>query len=526
MAFNLIENCWIPVKRQDGSNELIRPYDITRNSSLNPIVSLYACRPDFNGGLVQFLIGLVQTIMTPKNSEEWNNYFHNPPQSALLKSKFSKLKSAFNLDGRFPRFMQDDNFKKDSIKNINSLLIDSPGENTISNNTDHFVKRNRYLTQCYPCTATALYCLNTFAPSGGSGHRTSIRGGGPLTTVIYDPDSLWRTVWLNIIPNDKWQYSFGKINFQLKANIFPWLNSNLDFSTKNPLPDDLHPFQMFWGLPRRICLEFLENAHGTCSLCGNHNQKLVTHFYTAKHGYQYKNFPWAHVLSPYIHISKKENFPKKSPVNDNSYRQWLGLVFEDSKLNVHPALAVSTYLYERPGFPSIKLWSFGFAMNNMKPLNWKDWEIPLQIPSKKFIYKFRDFISQLILAADHIASIIFSKLNHTWKTDSNQTNQELNNLIKYYWYSTESYFYKCLGKFLEIPLNETSLTLIKLEWLKMINKTTETIFQSLLTNCLFRKKGLCNEAHIWKNLMWYASEQNPKIREILLLPENKVKVSP
>ncbi len=514
--FNLVENCWIPVKMKDGSNELIRPFDVTKNLSSNPIVSLYACRPDFNGGLIQFLVGLVQTSMTPKNSEEWNNYFHNPPSTSLLKFNFSKLKYAFNLDGEFPRFMQEGNLENNSRKTINFLLIDSPGENTINKNTDLFVKRNQYLMQCYPCTATALFCLNTFAPSGGSGHRTSIRGGGPLTTVIFDPESLWKTIWLNIIPEDKWPKTNWKLDSHLDAHIFPWLK----FKKTLLQPEEIHPLQMYWGLPRRILLDFQLESYGTCQLCGTQNQKLVKHFFTAKHGYHYKNFPLPHVLSPYIKKSNKEIFPKKSPVNDNSYRQWLGLIFKDTKLNVNPAFAVTTFLHEKPRFPSIRLWSFGFVMNNMKPLNWKDWEIPLLIPSKEYIATFKSFISQLILAADHIATIIFSKLNHSWKLDSSQPNQEIDNQIKYFWYSTEFYFYKLLNKALILLPDDSNLNFLKLDWLKAINQTTEKLFQIHFSKSLFRKKDLRKESIIWKNLMWYASEKNPKLRKILLLPDN------
>ncbi len=57
MTFNLLTTPWLPVRRADGASELIIPDRLTVNPA-NPIVALDAPRPDFNGALVQFLIGL------------------------------------------------------------------------------------------------------------------------------------------------------------------------------------------------------------------------------------------------------------------------------------------------------------------------------------------------------------------------------------------------------------------------------------------------------------------------------------
>jgi len=58
---NLLEKSWIPVRRASGQRLWIAPYQITDGIGQDPIVALDAVRPDFNGALIQFLIGLVQT---------------------------------------------------------------------------------------------------------------------------------------------------------------------------------------------------------------------------------------------------------------------------------------------------------------------------------------------------------------------------------------------------------------------------------------------------------------------------------
>ena len=82
--------------------------------------------------------------------------------------------------------MQDYDAKMEGTQiQIKGLFIDSPGENTIDLNKDHFVKRERIQSLCKSCTASALFTLQTNAPSVELG-MTSIRGGGPLTLIQAD----------------------------------------------------------------------------------------------------------------------------------------------------------------------------------------------------------------------------------------------------------------------------------------------------------------------------------------------------
>jgi CRISPR system Cascade subunit CasA len=54
---NLISDAWIPIRRKGGEEERIAPWEVTTRYSDDPIVALAAPRPDFNGALIQFLIG-------------------------------------------------------------------------------------------------------------------------------------------------------------------------------------------------------------------------------------------------------------------------------------------------------------------------------------------------------------------------------------------------------------------------------------------------------------------------------------
>ena len=83
---------------------------------------------------------------------------------------------------------------------IAALLIEQPGDKTLKDNTDLFIHRGQMQSLCPACAAAALYTLQAFAPSGGKGHRTSMRGGGPLSTLLKGRN-LWESVWLNVLPS-------------------------------------------------------------------------------------------------------------------------------------------------------------------------------------------------------------------------------------------------------------------------------------------------------------------------------------
>ncbi len=183
------------------------------------------------------------------------------PPPELLRKKLQPYAHAFELDGNGPRFMQDRHELAGDPKPISNLLIDAPGAQTLKQNADHFIKRGGINALCPSCAATALFCLQTNAPGGGAGHRTSLRGGGPLSTLVaLDPkhsdlkDDLWRTCWLNVLEKDIISnLGANNQNSELK-DIFPWLASTRTSEGKTgtiTTPLDTNPLQMYWGMPRR-----------------------------------------------------------------------------------------------------------------------------------------------------------------------------------------------------------------------------------------------------------------------------------
>lgn len=397
MEFNLIEKQWIPVLRRDGTKAMIAPWEVTDNFAENPVVSLNAPRPDFNGALIQFLIGLVQTAAAPQSGLEWQKKLTEPPTPKELKTVLLPIRKAFELVMGKKRFMQSFEVLTGSkLLPIEQLLIDGPKQNTLELNKDHFVKRGTVCGICPSCSAMTLYAAQTNSPAGGPGFRTSLRGGGPLTTLVAGDgefSTLWQLIWLNILEDKKFS---NLCNSQLKrpSQKFPWRAKLRVTATEQ----DIHPSQYFWSMPRRITLEpFAFSA--VCDLCGCDKEPLVTHYRELNKGTEYKA-PMKHHLSPYDAGKGKAILTQSGGI---IYRNWLGFVVQENGSDKEPARVVNEYINNRHKSDwQFRLWSFGYDMANAKACCWYETKFPLLTVNEQYFSKYEDLIFRVIKTADEI----------------------------------------------------------------------------------------------------------------------------
>ena len=267
VVFNLIDERWLPVQRRSGAVERIPPWRITDRIAEDPCVAFAWPRPDFNGAAHELLIGLLSTAAAPEDDDEWDEWWYEPPSPKVLKRRFSAVAHVFDLDGPGPRFLQDlDPLKDAEDKEVAALLIDTPGAQTLRNNADLFVKRGAAPALSRGAAAITLYTMQSYAPSGGAGHRTSLRGGGPMTTLVIAEhprfgNTLWGRLWPNVESREQIdERAIDARSDEDHARIFPWLTptrtSNRKTGGKGTTPADIHPLQVYWGMPRRIRLNF------------------------------------------------------------------------------------------------------------------------------------------------------------------------------------------------------------------------------------------------------------------------------
>ncbi|HCX89032.1 MAG: type I-E CRISPR-associated protein Cse1/CasA [Deltaproteobacteria bacterium CG12_big_fil_rev_8_21_14_0_65_43_10] len=402
MQFNLIDKKWIPVKRRDGTPDMIAPWEVTDLFAENPVVSLNAPRPDFNGALIQFLIGLVQTVAAPANRMEWKEKLNKPPESEELKTIFASVRHAFELSGDGPRFMQDlEKFEADEGC-IDGLLIDMPGDSTRKMNKDHFVKRNTVARMCPTCCATALFTMQTNAPEGGRGYLTSLRGGGPLTTLVLGDErhsSLWHSIWLNTLVNDDFLRICGNSDKNTDSDKFPWLGKTRTGVKTAPI--EVHPAQMYWGMPRRIRLNLEKGEQGQCDICGIYSDDLIVSYKEKIQGNNYKG-AWLHPLSPFFY---KNNAPSAIHAQPGgvSYRNWLGFVQEDSSNQRVPARIVHEFREVRMQSDwQFRLWAFGYDMTHNNARCWYDSVMPIITVNPDDVKNYENETANLIRTADII----------------------------------------------------------------------------------------------------------------------------
>lgn len=419
---NLLNEPWIPVRRASGQVERIRPADMTSEHEADPIVAIATGRADFNASLVQFLIGLIQTTCTPGDDIDWAEWLEEPPEPAMLNDRLKKLGSAFELDSGDHRFLQDsEDFETKSHEPVSSLLIDAPGGNTLKNNAAFFVKPGRISAMCMPCAATALFTLQTNAPSGGAGYRTSLRGGGPLTTLaVLDPvgeslsESLWRNVWLNVLERHHVAGFSGDLEKGELHDIFPWLASTRT-SQKSGVathPEDAHPMQMYWNMPRRIRLIFDDSAAGSCDICGATSDRLVTQFKTKNYGINYEG-AWQHPLSPY-RIDPKTGLPicVHPRPGGLTYRHWLNWMIGDEANR--PALVIASHSARKLPGAAMRIWVFGYDMDNMKARCWYETTFPLYTIETSLRAELSDLIRLMTATAEESATAVRTAVKESW----------------------------------------------------------------------------------------------------------------
>lgn len=482
---NLLEDEWLSVIRRNGEQEKLKGlWQITAGiDSDNSIVDVVSPRADFKGALYQLLIGLVQTTFAPKDEYAWEEYWQSPPTTDTLKNAFLTVTAAFNIGSDKPAFMQDYDLLSDrEAIDIASLLIDTSGGGTF------FVKEGTTEAISPYWASIALFTLQINAPSGGSGHRTSLRGGGPLTTLVLPNEteqtaSLWHKLWLNIFTQKEVTTLSGNTELTDWQNIFPWLAptrtseaSKKDFITH---PEHGHPYQMYWGMPRRIRLDFNATESGECDINHETTETLITQYRTKNLGVNYSG-TWLHPLTPYVKDPNKEPYSVKAQVGGFSYRHWLGLVLDDNKNHKQAAKIIACYIDSRQELIEDdfqpRLWLFGYDMDNMKARCWYETTMPV-FPIRRGSRKvLQGLISQMIDAATEVALDVRSTLKQAWFSKPKEVKGEISFTDAQFWQLTETEFYRLLAQLIKHCDDEKQVKDLLKEWKQILSIKALTVF--------------------------------------------------
>lgn len=525
MANNLLDIAWLPVVHQQGQTRKIAPWQITEQHAENPIVRLDAPRADFNGALMQFLIGLLQTACASDDRATWKQWIEKPPSPQRLQEDFQTIAHAFEREGDGPCFMQDIEELGDKYTGIDGLLIESPGGNTLKNNADLFIKRGHIEGLCPDCAITALFTMQINAPSGGVGHRTSLRGGGPLTTlVVLDPkenkglnDTLWRNLWLNVLEKPVIDELTHNPHKHTEADIFPWLAPTRTSEPKTGCdtpPEAVHPLQMYWNMPRRIRLDWEHTATGHCDICGQASDKLVQHYVTRNYGVNYTG-AWQHPLTPYRFDKEQQPIALHPQPGGLTYRYWLSLAEESEGHAL--ARVVREYKIKKTADMQMRLWAFGYDMDNMKARAWQEAHFPLLVVSEEVRAHFVEQAEAMVNAATDAAGSVRSCIMEAWFKRPKDVSGDSTFLREMFFQHTEVRFFNMLDRLRDVMEKQEDKTSVLQSWHKILLNEALALFDYWTGNGDFRYQDPRKIARARKKLRNYLYSK--KMREWLHLPK-------
>lgn len=471
---NLITAAWLPV----GDGGQIAATQIGESRWLD----LRTSRPDFRGALYQFLVGLLQIAYAPRDLGEWRERWSNPPAPDDLQAAFAPYIDAFLLQSDGPAFMQDLQLPADANQQpVLDLLIDAG-----SDSNRFFNRPAEDHGMCSPCFAQALLTLQINAPAGGRGVRTSLRGGGPLTTLLFPADeaaTLWQKLWLNVLPSD----ALAHPPVERIGDVLPWMlptrtSDGAEAVETHPQlepargPHHVHPLQAYWSMPRRIRLDAETIDTGVCSLCGAQGVERIRH-YRARHGGTNYTGSWQHPLTPYYLDAKGQKPPisAKGHQAGRGYRDWLGLVLGSAD-HLPDVARVVGHFTAKIKKPVTRLWCFGFSMSNMKAMCWYDSMLPVHTVDPGNLNAFTARVKQILDHANEGASLLRKQVKAARFTRPGDAADEPA-VTQGFWQHSERLFYAALERLSRVDQeDESAIAILYRQWLSQTRRLVLSLF--------------------------------------------------
>lgn len=500
---NLINEAWLPVIRARGKDK-IAPWQIVERD--DPVIELNAPRPDFQGALYQFLIGLLQTCCAPADHDEWLKYWGEPPDEEVMKCRFMAVSYAFNIDSADgPNFMQDfEDFEGEDLP-IEDLIGGGISDNARDKNKDLFVKRNHVRKISPYCASLALFNLQTTGVLAWGQHRIGMRGNGPLTTLVMpsrEPSHLWKKLWLNVLTREEFVSVPGNRDRQQKEHIFPWMAEMRKSPNKEiTSPEHGNPLQVYWPMPRRIRLN-IENSNAVCDICGENTESFVRSYKRIKDGVYYKD-GWKHPLTPYVR-KDQQSFPRAVTGSKLSfdYKDWSPLTINGyvDDMECSRSQIVSVFQVERSrDIRDIgRLWCFAYDADSAKVIRWYEAIFPFLGTDLAASENIRAWVNDMIEAAKCNFFALKQALIRAWfnpkmdrigkeswshvvnkKGDTSQGHlSTLGFVEENFWKETEAFFYQMLSEVMGVADHRDRPLHIYKKWIEYISAYSIRTFES------------------------------------------------
>lgn len=218
---------------------------------------------------------------------------------------------------------------------------------------------------------------------------------------------------------------------------------------------------------------------GTCDLCGRASGALVERYVTRNYGLNYKG-AWLHPLTPY-YASKEGLLPLHPQPDGLGYRHWMAWVLgmQSEKRQVARASVVQQFLSEDVENRSrigLRLWAFGYDMDNMKARCWYDATVPLYAMADCSVAAqtaLREEVGAWLQGAELAVSCLRGAVKDAWF--SHDARGDFSFVDATFWSRTEMAFYALLRERIQGRSTLDRATTAQ-NWLGTLSKTALQLF--------------------------------------------------
>jgi CRISPR system Cascade subunit CasA len=237
-------------------------------------------------------------------------------------------------------------------------------------------------------------------------------------------------------------------------------------------------------MPRRIRLDFEQTQSGVCPLCGRASGRLVRQYVTKNYGLNYKG-AWDHPLSPYY--QDKDEWRAMHPQPGGiGYRHWLGWVLgaaTESNKALRRARVVDHLLNRRREDVAgqLRLWAFGYDMDNMKARCWYEASLPLYGLNECDVAAQRrveEEVRQWLAGANLAAFFLRSAVKDAWFGD--EARGDLSVLDASFWSASEADFYRQLRELIDVARADGDIDhpAVAQAWLARLRQVAVDLFDT------------------------------------------------
>lgn len=336
---NLLTDAWLPVL-EDKSFRRIKLRDVLC-SEADWEISLP--RDDMELAAIQLLVSLTQVLFPVQDQSDLIRRIKSPLSIGEFEDAVSKYRDWFDLDHPDIPFMQIRGVSAKEFTPIQKLFVGLPE----GNNHKFFNAEGEISRVCGGCAAIALFNQASNSPNFGGRFMGSLRGGGPVTTLI-DAPSLRRRIWENVLP-------LTEVSRLLPGRSYEdrpvWVD-RISKGTSVAAASIGLMRGLFWQ-PSHV--ELLSGERGACDHCGGTAETCYVGFNKERFTYQLEGF-WPHPHGPRQWEEKKGERVVRFLSFTTTAPAWTQLtqmlvLREEGKEGYMPAAVVSSRRKRRSGGP-------------------------------------------------------------------------------------------------------------------------------------------------------------------------------